>query len=357
MQVVPVERAGDRHFVRVSEHLTRLANSDGGPLPLLPGWEPRRVLLGIGRVSIAELENTERSQLAIWFLDRNLRFWTNTFANLPSEAQHEVTAAVPSYPTVPWDDIKPSEAASPDLTPTLDGVTLFNDRTDAEEASEFFRANDYVVIRSALTQAAMSLLTERIGFTQGNSANDPRQFYRVHGDADSKKLVQDMHAESKLFYEQMLGLPLLQTYGFAMRYIRGSDMLPHYDNSDNPISSTVCYAANGNSPLLLDRARFSNPFTFRVTVNDRSGIPTENVISIDLTPGDIAVFRGRQHLHWRDPITTELDYRAVLLHFSDVQYKGELRISRATPYVPHKLIDLPDYDTLRDTFALYFGED
>lgn len=145
-----------------------------------------------------------------------------------------------------------------------------------------------------------------------------------------------------------------------MKYIKNSDMDPHYDNLHNPISSTVCYhfTPNGTSnPLLLDRAKFANPYTQRMTVADKGGIPTSNVVRMDLAPGDIAAFRGRNHLHWREAISVDMDYRALLLHFSDFKHKNKVVKGRPIPHVIDSLVDVDDYDKFREVYAMYFEQD
>ena len=110
------------------------------------------------------------------------------------------------------------------------------------------------------------------------------------------------------------------------------------------------------NPLLLDKARFANPYTQRMTVKDKAGIPSGNVVSMDLAPGDIAAFRGRNHLHWRNPIAGDMDYRAVLLHFSDFKYKNTVVKGQPIPHVIDSLVDVDSYDRFRETYAMYFEQ-
>jgi len=136
-------------------------------------------------------------------------------------------------------------------------------------------------------------------------------------------------------------------------------MDPHYDNLHNPISSTVCYhftPDGASNPLLLDKARFANPYTQRMTVADKDGIPECNVVRMDLAPGDLAAFRGRSHLHWRQAISGEMDYRALLLHFSDFKFKNTLVKGRPIPHVIDSLVDIHSYDEFREIYAMYFEQ-
>ncbi len=189
-------------------------------------------------------------------------------------------------------------------------------------------------------------------------AGDPRQFHRVHNDGACLDFINRFLAASRNYYSAILSADIAPTYAFAMKYIRNSDMEPHFDDFGNSISSTVCYhftPEHLNNPIYLDRARFANPYPRRVTIKDRQGIPVENVVEMHLRAGDIAIFRGRNHLHWRDFIADEMDYRALLLHYSDYKYKGTfLTGSDHIPQIDPTLLDFESYDDFRRRYVMYF---
>jgi hypothetical protein len=368
MHVVPVEAVDGKFFLRQQGEPVQLLGIDGGKLPVRSGWTPVRVLTGLNEVSIMQLRH-ERGGLGEWFLDRELRYYGNTLHDLPEAWQRTITDALPTYPEIPWDEIAAGNDAArntvsaPEIgSIALSGIKVFNPVAPDVLAyyAHFWHRNEYLVMRNALTSEVMRLLEETVTFEKLRSNADPSQFYRTHNDEECNSFLRNFLILSRDYYEAVLATDLLPTYGFAMKYLRNSDMQPHYDNFDNPVSSTVCYhfsPEGAHNPLFLDKARFTNPFTFRVTVKDREGIPRANVVRIDLQPGDIAIFRGRHHLHWRERITVDMDYRALLLHFSDVKYRNHLRVARPTPHVPHSRLDLDNYDEFREQFALYFEPD
>ena len=244
---------------------------------------------------------------------------------------------------------------------TLEGVRLFNDisREGLLALIRFWRENEFLFLRNALTADAMSLLNKRITYNDMTCRNDPRQFYRVHNDESSASFIASFLAASQSYYSAILAVDIAPAYAFAMKYIKDSDMEPHYDNYNNPISSTVCYHFSPDhlsNPIYVDRARFENPYPRRVTVKDRNGIPVENVVEMNLRAGDVAVFRGRNHLHWRKFVADEMDYRALLLHFSDYKFKGTL-LSGADQVlnIEPGLIDFDNYDDFRRKYAMYFS--
>lgn len=373
MRVIPVESADGAFFLRRDGKVILLLARGGGPLPVLPEWAPGRVLTGAEGVSVMQMRHVS-GDTATWFLDADFRYVTNSFEDLPATWQSALRAAVPAYPIIAWDELSaaarapvrrdtPACPGAPDAIASiaLDGVRLFNPIAPRRLAAltRFWKRNDHVVVRDALSADAVRLLERHITFEQLQALDDPRQFHRVHNDDVCREFINRFLTAARPFYEAVLGLDLLPTYGFAMKYIQNSDMDPHYDNLHNPISSTVCYhftPQGAKNPLLLDKAKFANPYTQRMTVADKDGIPARNVVRMDLEPGDLAVFRGRNHLHWREAIATDMDYRALLLHFSDFKYKGAIVKGRPIPHVIDSLVDVDNYDGFREAYAMYFEQ-
>jgi len=190
-------------------------------------------------------------------------------------------------------------------------------QVNLSEYSRYFADNGFVLVKDILTDEFKELLNENIAF-DGVRLNDVYQFKRKHNTNNSQAFIDKTLNEIKYFYEKLIGMPLISSYAFAMNYIKGSDMLPHYDNFDNPISSTVCYYNKTceSQPILVDRAKFNNPFYRRLTIESRE-IPKENIEVLDVNEGDMCVFRGREHLHWRCQVNEDIDYKAILLHYMD----------------------------------------
>jgi hypothetical protein len=356
MQVVPVEETGAGFQVIVNGRTLPLR----GP-PLIAGWSPVRLLVGPRDVSVLQLHHQD-GRASVWFMDSEFSFIANEFSQLSDTARaglvdimSELANLSTRGPAETFTSVSEKLAAI-----SLDGVKLFSSVTMGRLTffHEFWAKNDYLFIENALTPDAVTMLRDRVMFDKQNALDDPRQFYRIHNDEDSTTLINRFMLASVDYYEAILGINLLSSYAFAMKYIRDSDMDPHYDNYNNPISSTVCFHSlpeNVENPLYLDRARFLNPYTMRLTVKDRYGIPLTNVVRLDLKPGDIAIFRGRNHLHWRDLIREGLDYRALLLHFCDYKYRDiRTRGSLSPPHIHTGLIDIESYDDFRRDYIMFF---
>ena len=253
----------------------------------------------------------------------------------------------------------------------VDNIKVFKEISN-ERASLLcndFLQNNCVLIKDILTDEIKEYLKNNISFNKHNSINEVRQFYREHNDEECGGFIQRFNQQIKLFYEYILQRQLTNPVGFSMKYNENSECKPHYDNYNMPISSTICFYNEDNIsyPLYIDKAKFNNPHTFRLTVDDKEGIPENNKIKIDINEGDIGIFRGRNHLHWRDKKYVK-DYRAILLHTEDYTYNNKLvsyinndenttkaDINNVKNINTYSLTDLDNYEKFRHDYVMYFN--
>jgi len=253
----------------------------------------------------------------------------------------------------------------------FDEIVVFNNISyeNALEMALFFKKNDYLLIKEILTEEIKEYLKNRITFDQHNYINERLQFFREHNDDSCSSLISRFITTIKPFYEYVLQITLSPPVGFGMKYNENSDCKPHYDNYNMPISSTLCFYNEDkiSYPFYIDTAFFNNPHPFRLTVDDKDGIPEDNKQKIDINDGDIGIFRGRNHLHWRDKKYVK-DYRAILLHTEDYTYNGNLvsymnnnnavkaDIKNIKNISTYALTDLDSYDTFRRDYVMYFNK-
>jgi hypothetical protein len=253
----------------------------------------------------------------------------------------------------------------------FDNMKVFNEisKEKAEEIFNHFVENDCVLINDILTHEIKEYLKNNITFKKHNDIDEPRQFYREHNDEECNEFIKRFNYEIKIFYEFILQRQLTNIIGFSMKYNENSDCKPHYDNYNMPISSTICFYNEDkiSYPLYIDKSKFNNPHPFRLTIDDKDGIPEINKIKIDINEGDIGIFRGRNHLHWRDKKYVK-DYRAILLHTEDYTYNHKLvsyifndkntikaDINNIKNINTFHLTDLNSYEKFRQDYVMYFN--
>jgi len=251
----------------------------------------------------------------------------------------------------------------------FDDIQIFRelDKNELYDIASFFEQNDYVLVKNILTDEIKKYLSNKITFNDSNALNDKRQFYREHNDSSCNEIIKMFLNTLKPAYSLMLNKKLTNFLGFSMKYNENSDCIPHYDNYNMPISSTICFKNDDNIsyPLYIDKSYFNNPHPFRLTVDDKDNIPKENIIKIDINEGDIGIFRGRNHLHWRDKKYVK-DYRAILCHTEDYSYNGNTisyinrndyiwaNINNVKNINTYSLTDINSYDLFRHDYVMYF---
>tara|TARA_B100000767_G_scaffold125194_1_gene119326 strand:+ start:5176 stop:5961 length:786 start_codon:yes stop_codon:yes gene_type:complete len=254
----------------------------------------------------------------------------------------------------------------------FDNIKVFNEIKVPKDHCNFFVENNYVILKNVLTLDIKKYLKTNITFNKphtdvDNPIKDSRQFYREHHDKECTEFINRFYNTIQPFYEYILNKKLTKFLGFSMKYNQNSELVPHYDNYNMPISSTICFYNEDqiDYPLYIDKSYFNNPHPFRLTVDDKNGIPEQNKIKINITDGDLVIFRGRNHLHWRDKKFIK-DYRALLLHTEDYTYNGELisyihsenvikaDINNIKNINTYALTDMTCYDTFRKDYAMFF---
>lgn len=100
-----------------------------------------------------------------------------------------------------------------------------------------------------------------------------------------------------------------------MSYIKGNKLLPHMDLISNEISCTSCIFSQTNFPIYLAREFIENNYNTRYT-ESYDYIKNLTPIEVNLNEGDIIIFNGRNHFHWRYPKPDNSTYKAILTHYS-----------------------------------------
>ena len=139
---------------------------------------------------------------------------------------------------------------------TIEGIKVFNNiKLNLDEEKIFFEQNDYVIIRDALTSEIKEYLYKNIEYDK-SVLDDKLQFYREHNKKESSNVINNFYQTIKPFYEFLLNKKLTNFLGFSMKYNENSDLLPHYDNYNMPISSSICYYNEDKIeyPIYIDKA-------------------------------------------------------------------------------------------------------
>jgi len=204
---------------------------------------------------------------------------------------------------------------------------------EIENYRVFFNDNHYLLLRNILTEEAIELF-KTIEFSD-DSLKDRLQFGRRHGlNMCNDEIVNRYHIETLDFFKMIIGEQFFKTCAFAMEYIKGSEVNAHMDFVINEVSTTVCYNTNGNYPIYVDSRYNENNYNFRYTLPKGVEIPEEFKIEFCLNSGDILMFNGRNHFHWRNKLEEDIQYQAILAHYSSTRGGTEEWTKKMSQDVP-----------------------
>lgn len=174
--------------------------------------------------------------------------------------------------------------------------------SSSSETSEYFLKNKYVILDRAVDPEICAFLTNHMHKLVLNrkTVSDVQcpLSQSIYGDALFDGLLEDLRP----LVEEATGLKLNPTYSYARRYAPGDELKPHLDREACEISVTVTLGFQGNVwPIHISRDE---------TVENDIG-------AIDLSVGSMAIYRGLEINHWREPYKEGEWQCQVFLHYVD----------------------------------------
>lgn len=118
--------------------------------------------------------------------------------------------------------------------------------------------------------------------------------------------------------EQLTNLSLYPTYSYARIYYKNSELQKHLDRPSSEVTVSICITKDDtNWPL---------------HIQDSEG--QDNEIFLDV--GDLVIYSGRKHLHWRIPFTGTSQIQAFLQYVdangSEAWLKWDTRPKLGLPF-------------------------
>ena len=166
-----------------------------------------------------------------------------------------------------------------------------------KETAEYFEKNGYVVLSNSLTPQQCNQLVEYMFnlHKEGKLVQDDQcpMSDAIYGDPIFDNIMQNFAKP----ISDAVGRELLPTYTYARIYRPGEILKKHKDRPSCEISATLTlgYDAKSVWPIFFDE---------------------EKCIPVNLEPGELAVYKGCDILHWRTPFKGNWHVQ-VFLHYVD----------------------------------------
>jgi hypothetical protein len=147
-----------------------------------------------------------------------------------------------------------------------------------------FEKNKYTVVKNVLSKELIELTTQYALFDEMQDFNaDTLQVVGAHSKY-ADPVMESLLLKLQPIMEEATGLSLYPTYSFYRVYRNGDTLAKHKDRPSCEISCTLS-------------------FNYSYEDSDYSWPIYMNGKAIHLEPGDIAVYRGIENEHWREPLT------------------------------------------------------
>lgn len=132
----------------------------------------------------------------------------------------------------------------------------------------------------------------------------------------SPLMIEALGVHIQPMVEAATNLQLCPTYSYARIYYEGSELAPHIDRASSEITVSVCLEKEVDWPLYIRG--------------------TNRIHEINLEVGDMVVYCGRKHEHWRKPLVGKQQIQAFLQYVNakgdDAWLKWDTRACLGLPF-------------------------
>lgn len=194
---------------------------------------------------------------------------------------------------------------------------------NTDQIQNYFKENKYVVIKNFLDENSVGLIY-RYCITRVMAMDykyfhdekaykkdwdgeweDPQAYgcYSAYGDA----LMDSVLLASTKNIASYTGLDLLPNYSYWRMYQHKSILEKHQDRNSCEISATICLGYDISNLTEEDK-----DYVWPIFVKSTDGYD----LQIDLSPGDMLIYRGCDLEHWRDPFKG-LSQAQVFVHYNE----------------------------------------
>jgi hypothetical protein len=165
---------------------------------------------------------------------------------------------------------------------------------------------DYIILRNAVSKELCAFLALEFSMMETTC----RHLYPDANLADlcdntfarySPLMMEALSVHLQPTVEKAVEMKLYPVYSYARIYYEGSELQKHHDRESSEVTLSICLEKENDWPLYVE--------------NDQGEIHTLN-----LDVGDVGIYCGRKHEHWREPLKGKRHIQAFLQY---VNAEGE----------------------------------
>lgn len=192
--------------------------------------------------------------------------------------------------------------------------------------SSDFEREGFAVYRNVVAAQTRALIGEEYRILMANDRlrlGDPqvKDGYAAYGPVVSEALMQHLLP----FMEEKTGYALYPTYSYGRIYLKGAELKRHVDRPACEISLSLMIDERGGKPWPLYCESLSG-----------------QVVPVELSPGDLMIYKGLEVPHWRAPFEGESQLQ-IFLHYvrqdgpyADERYDRRPRLGARPEAAPAK---------------------
>lgn len=208
-----------------------------------------------------------------------------------------------------------------------------------KQSNEFFNENGWVILDNFLQNETTLILYHHLKMSAQKAKyvqdmepdlfDDEQQHYGDFSDSGclnqkvwnkyAEPVIETVLALATPLVQEHMGKELVPTYSWSRMYTNGTEMKRHIDRDQCVVSGTLCLGydlSNMHSDKLKDT------YCWPIFFGDKSGRKNTKGTPVQLTPGQLCLYKGTKIEHWREPFRG-VDHAQVFLHWVEKDDKDE----------------------------------
>lgn len=208
-----------------------------------------------------------------------------------------------------------------------------------KQSNEFFNKNGWVILDNFLESETTLILyhhlkmsADKAGFVKSKEPDlydEETEHYGTFDDCGilnqkvwnkyADPVIETVLGLATPLVQEHMGKELVPTYSWSRVYTHGAEMARHTDRKECAVSGTLCLGYNTNN---IENEEAREKYCWPIFFGPMSGRKNTKGTPVQLTPGQLCLYKGTQVEHWREPFRG-IDHVQVFLHWVEKNDENE----------------------------------